>query len=232
MINKSGHYELIVREAYPYLAIPVIICMLCWWFGYALLSSLFLIISISIALFFRNPSRLSPSDDGSLLSPADGVVDEVATNIESSELGPGSMTRICIFMSIFNVHVNRAPITGEVTKIRYQPGVFLDAREQAAWTSNEQNALIIQGNNLKIEVIQVAGKVARRISCWVREGELVQRGKRFGLVHFGSKLVVYCPKDYIVTVSEGTRVKAGLSVIARPPKEHPSNNASSAAIDI
>ena len=219
MINKSGHYELIAREAYPYMAIPAISCLLCWWVGYALLSSLFFIISVSIALFFRNPSRISPPEDGSLLSPADGVVDEITMNVESSDLGPGPLTRICIFMSIFNVHVNRAPITGEVTKIRYQPGVFLDARDEAAWTSNEQNALVIQGNCLKIEVIQVAGKVARRISCWVREGEFVQRGKRFGLVHFGSKLVVYCPNDYVVTVNEGSLVKAGLSVIARPPKE-------------
>ena len=218
MISKSGHYELIAREAYPYMALPAILCLFCWWSGYVLPTVLFLLVCFAIALFFRNPARTSPPEDGSLLSPADGVIDEIATDVESLDLGSTSLTRICIFMSIFNVHVNRAPMTGEVTKIRYQPGEFLDAREDEAWKSNEQNALVIRGNNFVIGVIQVAGKVARRISCWVREGDSVQRGERFGLVHFGSKLVVYCPRDFIITVSEGARVKAGLTVIARPPE--------------
>ena len=219
MISKSGHYELVAREAYPYMALPAILCLLCWWSGYVLPTALFLIVCVAIALFFRNPARIPPPEDGSILSPADGVVDEIATDVESLDLGSNSLTRICIFMSIFNIHVNRAPMTGEVTKIRYQPGEFLDAREDEAWKSNEQNALVIRGNNFIIGVIQVAGKVARRISCWVREGDLIQRGERFGLVHFGSKLVVYCPRDFTITVSEGTRVKAGLTVIARPPEE-------------
>ena len=149
-----------------------------------------------------------------MIAPADGVVAEVVRQASSEALEREDLSRVSIFMSIFDVHVNRSPISGVVEKIQYRSGAFLDAREPDSSHINERSSMTLRGDNGTIEVVQVAGKVARRISCWIREGQSIGRGQRFGLIHFGSRLDVYLPPEFTVTVTPGTRVTAGESIIA------------------
>ncbi len=219
MIAKAGHYETIAREAYPYMAIPGGIAFLAWWLDYPWISLLFIVVALAVALFFRNPERVAPKETDVIVAPADGVVDDVKFDARSNFLPDTPLTRITIFMSIFNVHVNRCPVSGTVRKITYTPGSFLDARKDDAWSLNERNSVLIENANDRVEVIQVAGKIARRISCWVREGNEVRCGERFGMIHFGSKLVVNMPRAYEPIVARGMHVKAGITVIARKPRD-------------
>jgi phosphatidylserine decarboxylase len=139
---------------------------------------------------------------------------EVVENAASSHLESSRLMRVSIFMSIFDVHVNRSPISGTVKKITYTAGRFLDAREKASSEINEQNSVVLEGEAETIEVVQVAGKIARRITCWVSVDDEVRCGDRFGIVHFGSRLDVYLPEEFIPLVRAGIRVKAGLTPIA------------------
>jgi phosphatidylserine decarboxylase len=217
MIARSGHYECVAREGFVFIVPAGVVSALFWWYGYSWASLFFVLFTIALALFFRNPERTPPEGEHLLLSPADGLVVEIIDDAESEELDVGPLKRISIFMSIFNCHVNRWPISGTVRKITHVPGRFLDAREPASSTLNEHNSLIVDADGVAIEVVQIAGKVARRIACWVTEGDEIQRGDRFGLIRFGSRLDVYMPKDFQAEVAIGQRVKAGVSVIARAP---------------
>jgi len=214
MIAQAGHYERVAREAYPYLVPPAFLSVVFWWLDYPWIAAFFLALTVCVALFFRNPGRTPPTGEGRVVSPADGVVIEVVDQARSDNLDLFPLTRVSIFMSIFNVHVNRSPLSGTVGKITYRGGVFLDARKKDSSSRNEQNSLILRGDAGTLEVVQVAGKVARRISCWVREGDELLRGQRFGLIHFGSRLDVYLPEQFSVSVAPGTRVSAGVTVIA------------------
>jgi phosphatidylserine decarboxylase len=216
MIARAGHYEPIAREAYPYILPVGLLSFLFWWLDHPLLSFLFLVLAVGIGLFFRNPHRTPPdAEEDAILAPADGKVIEIVDNASSERLGNSPLKRLSIFMSLFDVHVNRSPITGTVEKITYNDGKFLDARETASSFENAHNSLVLHGKDAAIEVVQVAGMIARRISCWVREGDLLRRGDRFGLVHFGSRLDVYLPQDFTFVVSLEARVVAGVTVIAR-----------------
>lgn len=215
MVARAGHYEPVAREGYPYIIIPALCAMAFWWFNSPWLALLFLLIALAVTLFFRNPERLSPkAPEHAVLAPADGKVVEIVDAVRSDNLDLFPLKRISIFMSIFDVHVNRSPISGTVRKITYRPGTFLDAREKAASTENEHNSLVIEGDEGALEVVQIAGKVARRICCWVGEGDEVRRGERIGLIQFGSRLDVYLPEHFSFRVAVGTRVSAGLTVIA------------------
>lgn len=214
MISHVGHYEPVAREGIPFVVVPAVISALAWWYSYPWVSLLFLLISLAIAAFFRNPERIPPSEEGIVVSPADGRVVEIVRDASFEYIRDESLTRVSIFMSIFNVHVNRAPITGRVQKIAYRPGGFLDAREPEASKTNEQNAMILKGSRA-IGVVQVAGKIARRIACWISEGDEIRLGDRFGLIRFGSRLDVYLPQDFTITVEKGNRVRAGETIIAR-----------------
>jgi phosphatidylserine decarboxylase len=215
MISKTGHYEAIAREGYPFFVPPVILSLVFWWIGYSWISLILLILSVAVASFFRNPERISPQGPGLVLSPADGRVVQIAENVRSDYLADHPLTRISIFMSVFNVHVNRWPVSGIVRKITHVPGSFLDARNPAASVQNEHNSLVVESKDGTIEVVQIAGKVARRIVCWVREGDEAVQGQRFGLIRFGSRLDVYLPPDFHPSVSVGDMTRAGVSVIAR-----------------
>lgn len=215
MICKAGHYEPIAREGFVFIIPGIIISFLFWWTGHLWTSFAFLLLSIAVALFFRNPDRVSPREQGAVLSPADGRIVEIAENMQSENLPGSQLKRVSIFMSLFDVHVNRWPISGSIVKIKHVPGRFLDAREAAASEVNEHNSIVVRGDDGVIEVVQVAGKVARRIACWVKEGESVTQGDRFGLIRFGSRLDVYLPQDFPVVVKPNDIVKAGMSIIAR-----------------
>ncbi len=215
MICRAGHYEPIAREGLVFILPLALIACLSWWYGRPWVSLVFTLASAAVALFFRNPERTPPKGDHLVLSPADGRVVEIIDDARSRNLDDYPLKRISIFMSIFNAHVNRWPVSGTVRKIEHRPGMFLDAREPDASVVNEHNSLVVRGDGFDLEVVQIAGKVARRIAWWVARGESVRRGQRFGLIRFGSRLDVYLPRDFPVEVSVGRKVQAGVTVIAR-----------------
>jgi phosphatidylserine decarboxylase len=215
MISRAGHYEPIAREGFVFIIPTIIISFLFWWLGHSWTAFGFLLLSIAITLFFRNPERVSSEEAGAVLSPADGRVVEIVENVQSENLPGSRLQRVSIFMSLFDVHVNRWPISGTVAQIKHVPGRFLDARESAASQVNEHNSVVVRSEEATIEVVQIAGKVARRIACWVEEGDQVTQGQRFGLIRFGSRLDVYLPDRFSVVVRPNDIVRAGLSVIAR-----------------
>jgi phosphatidylserine decarboxylase len=223
MNPTTGHYEPIAREGFPFFIPLLLLSFICWWLDRPVCSAVLLVIGVVVALFFRNPERTPPDRDGTVLSPADGRVVAVADDIRSPHLGDVPLRRISIFMSVLNVHVNRWPLSGTVTAIRHVPGRFLDARDSAASEVNEHNSLVLRSEEGSIEVVQIAGKIARRIACWVGEGDPAKRGERFGLIRFGSRLDVYLPYNFIPVVSPGARVKAGESVIAERQPQNVSN---------
>jgi len=167
--------------------------------------------------FFRDPERVTPQRDGLVISPADGIVSLIEPAIPPAELGmPDTpLTRVSVFMSVFNCHVNRTPIAGEITAIAYRPGKFLSADLDKASDDNERNSLrikMLDGRDLA--VVQIAGLVARRIVCFVEPGAQMQTGERFGLIRFGSRLDVYLPDGVDPMVSVGQTMIAGETVLA------------------
>jgi phosphatidylserine decarboxylase len=167
--------------------------------------------------FFRDPKRATPTAEGLIVSPADGIVSLIEKAVPPPELGmpADELTRISVFMSVFNCHVNRAPIAGEITEIAYRPGKFFNASLDKASADNERNSLCIQmDDGRQIAVVQIAGLVARRIVCFVAKGDKIATGERFGLIRFGSRLDVYLPEGVHPMVSLGQTMIAGETVLA------------------
>lgn len=167
--------------------------------------------------FFRDPVRAVPQGEGLIVSPADGVVSLIGPAVPPAELGMEQvpLTRVSVFMSVFNCHVNRAPISGRVTRVAYRPGRFLNASLDKASEDNERNGLCLElQDGRRVAVVQIAGLVARRILCWVREDQQLRTGERFGLIRFGSRLDVYLPPGVPCLVAVGQTMVAGESVIA------------------
>jgi len=203
------------REGWPFIAIGLVASVVFGWF----IGPLFwigLIITGWICYFFRDPPRVTPVADGLVISPADGVVSHVgpASPPPELELGSEPMLRVSIFMNVFNCHVNRAPIGGKITRVAYKAGKFLNAELDKASEHNERNGLVIEMGETKIGVVQIAGLVARRIVCFVREGENIAMGERFGLIRFGSRLDVYFPDGAVPRVALGQTMIAGETVLA------------------
>lgn len=167
--------------------------------------------------FFRDPDRITPVGDNFVVSPADGVVqliDEAAPPMELG-MGDGVRQRVCIFMNVFNVHVNRAPASGTITATAYRPGKFFNASLDKASEFNErQSVRMTAANGKDLAFVQIAGLVARRIVCYIKEGEAVQGGARFGLIRFGSRVDVYLPEGTEPLVAVGQQAIAGETVIA------------------
>mgnify|MGYP002680048769 FL=1 len=167
--------------------------------------------------FFRNPPRAVPAGDSLVLSPADGIVSKIADVVPPKELeiGDEPMTRVSIFMSVFSVHVNRAPMAGKITKMYYRPGAFVDVSLDKESENNERQELAMETvTGHKIAFVQIAGLVARRILTFVKESDQLKAGERFGLIRFGSRLDVYLPKGVAVQVMEGQTAVAGETVLA------------------
>ncbi len=168
--------------------------------------------------FFRDPVRSVPQDEGLILSPADGVVSLIEPAVPPRELGLGeeALTRVSVFMSAFDCHVNRAPVAGRITAIAYRPGTFVNASLDKASEDNERNALAIcMADGRTLAVVQIAGLVARRILCWARPGDAIAAGERFGLIRFGSRLDVYLPEGVAPLVTLGQTMIAGETPVAR-----------------
>jgi phosphatidylserine decarboxylase len=202
-------------QGYPFIggfALASFILFLIWtplgWIG--------TVLTIWCALFFRDPVRVTPIRDGIVVAPADGRVSMIAQAMPPAELGLGDrpLPRVSIFMSVFNCHVNRSPATGRIERIAYRPGVFINAELDKASEDNERNSLVIASANGRIGVIQIAGLVARRIVCFVREGQSIGAGERFGLIRFGSRLDIYLPDGTRPLVSEGQTAVAGETILA------------------
>lgn len=203
----------VAREGLPFIIIALVVTVVAWFVGLSLLFGLFLILTVFVVSFFRDPEREIPEDTNSIISPADGKVIKVEKVYEDRILRD-DVIKISIFMTVFNVHVNRVPASGRVLSVLYNPGKFLSANLDKASLENEQNAILLETPSGKRMVFnQIAGLVARRIVCYAKEGMDLTRGERFGLIRFGSRLDVYLPTDCRVTVKVDDKVSAGSSIL-------------------
>jgi phosphatidylserine decarboxylase len=208
-----------VKDGYPWVLVPLVACLLAglsylFWPAPALLllAGLFLLLTLFMAYFFRDPRRDVPAESGLVVSPADGRV----TRVEKLSVGDAqSPTVVSIFLSPLDVHVNRSPIAGKVVDVSYTKGRFTAATSDNASLVNEQNALTIKGEQLTVVCKQIAGVLARRIVCWKRPGDSLEQGERFGLIKFGSRTDLVLPPEVEVVVGVGERVSGGVSVIGR-----------------
>ena len=205
----------IAVEGIPFVVIAGIITVLFYAAGLIIPAVLFTLVTLFVVWFFRNPERTVPPGDNNVISPADGKIIDIR-EVDEARILKKKMLKISIFMNLFNVHVNRSPCTCKVVDILYNPGKFVSANLDKASLENEQNAVVLETPaGEKIIFIQIAGLIARRIVCWLREGQYVKRGERFGLIRFGSRVDVYLPVGTDVSVSLGDKVKAGESILAR-----------------
>jgi len=202
-------------EGYPFIGGFALASLILFWI-WTPLGWIGTVLTVWCALFFRDPARVTPVRDGVVVSPADGRVSMISQVLPPAELGLGDrpLTRISVFMSVFNCHVNRSPVAGRIERIVYRPGVFINAELDKASEDNERNSLVIGTPQGAIGVVQIAGLVARRIVCFAREGQAVNAGERFGLIRFGSRLDVYLPDGAKPLVSVGQTAIAGETVLA------------------
>src|SRR5712675_20677 len=202
-------------EGYPFIGAFALLSLVLFWV-WSPLGWLGTVFMAWCTYFFRDPVRVTPVREGIVVSPADGRVSRIVNAVPPAELGLGDkpLPRVSIFMSVFNCHVNRSPVTGRIDRIAYRPGTFVNAELDKASEDNERNSLVISTPNGRIGVIQIAGLVARRIVSFVREGQTIGAGERFGLIRFGSRLDVYLPEGTTALVSEGQTAVAGETILA------------------
>ncbi len=202
-------------EGYPFIGGFALVSLILFWL-WAPLGWIGTVLTIWCVLFFRDPPRVTPLRDGLVVAPADGRISMVTQALPPAELGLGDrpLPRVSIFMSVFNCHVNRSPVAGRIERIAYRPGAFINAELDKASEDNERNSLVISTPAGRIGVIQIAGLVARRIVCFVREGQAIGAGERFGLIRFGSRLDVFLPEGTRPLVAEGQTAIAGETILA------------------
>ena len=202
-------------EGYPFIGGFALASLVLFWL-WTPLGWLGTMLTLWCAYFFRDPPRVTPVGDGLVISPADGRISLVVNAVPPPELSLGTkpLPRVSVFMSVFDCHVNRTPVSGRVERIVYTPGKFLNADLDKASEDNERNALVIANDAGRVGVVQIAGLIARRIKCWTREGQAMIAGERIGMIRFGSRVDVYLPAGTIPLVSEGQTSLAGETVIA------------------
>lgn len=204
----------IARPGYSFIAVSAFVTAVLAITGLKLIAVIGLAVTVFICFFFRDPDRVCPDEKNTVVSPADGRI-VFAGHLEKCPYFEGSCQKISVFMSVFNVHVNRIPFDGKVTGIDYYPGSFVNASFDKASADNERNAVTIATpDGRSYTVVQIAGLVARRIICGIKVGDDVSRGKRYGMICFGSRLDIYLPVDSKISVSMGEKVKAGFTVLA------------------
>ncbi len=207
--------SVVAREGIPHISIPFALAVVLFLLGFPVGGAAAGIVAVAVALFFRDPEREHSAEAGDILSPADGRIVAVDRVHEDRHLR-GEALRISVFMSVFNVHVNRIPMDARVVSVKHVPGGFAMAHLDAASAINERTeVMLVDGSDRKTLMVQVAGLVARRIICRLREGDEVARGNRFGLICFGSRVDLYLPADARPAVKIGDRVRAGQSVLAK-----------------
>jgi phosphatidylserine decarboxylase len=200
-----------VKEGYYFGVPPLALGGVCFFLHWYVTAAVLVFLALFVFSFFRDPERVIPSEPGAVVSPGDGRV--VVVTDEENGGRPGK--RISIFLAVWNVHVNRSPATGTITKLEYRPGKFLAAMRERASVENEQNVFTLSTDAGELVFKQIAGWIARRVVSWKKQGDKVARGERIGLVRFGSRVDVWVPKEAEILVRLGENVKGGASVLAR-----------------
>lgn len=205
-------HPLIAREGWLYLTLAVIATVLAFWWLGAVIGFVFALVALFVLQFFRDPHRNIPSQENALVSPADGKV-IFAGEVDDPYLSRKAF-KISVFMNVFSVHSNRAPVSGTVEEVHYYPGMFVNAALDKASEQNERNAVVINDEQgRKIVSVQVAGLVARRILCYVKSSDQLQQGQRYGFIRFGSRVDLYLPLGFVASASVGDNVSAGSSIL-------------------
>jgi phosphatidylserine decarboxylase len=205
----------VAKEGYPFIGFMAFITLV-----FALLSCDWLvwpclILTIFVLCFFRDPERFVPTDENIMVSPADGKV-IIAETVTDDTFTQGQAYKVSIFMNVFNVHVNRAPMSGTVEQIQYRPGKFYAADSEKGALQNEYCGVILRTESgQKMAFVQIAGLIARRIICWLEPGDSVKKGRRFGLIRFGSRVDLYLPLEAELLVQVGQKVRSGETPIAK-----------------
>ena len=204
----------VAREGIPFIIISAAIAIVLFYFRLIYPAIFMCLVTLFIIYFFRDPERDKKAEKNEIISPADGTIIDV-WNLDNSDNPLGEpAVKISIFMSVFNVHVNRAPFSGKITVITYNPGKFVSANLDKASEENENNRITLETeDNKKIVFTQIAGLIARRIVCWIKAGDYVKVGQRLGLIRFGSRLDVFIPAESDTAVKAGQKVKAGITTI-------------------
>lgn len=201
-------------EGIPFILIGIVLISIFFILNWQFLAIPLAVLTLFTIYFFRDPERIHVNDERAVFTPADGTVLSIE-NLHNGDFRlKDKAIKISIFMSIFNAHINRVPIKGKIAQLSYHPGKFFSANRDKASIYNEHNIVTLEtDNNKKIIFVQIAGLIARRIACWVKKGDYVETGQRFGLIRFGSRLEVYLPTDCEIKVKKGEKVKAGKTII-------------------
>jgi len=200
-----------VKEGYKFAVAPLGLGVLALVLGWNWAGGILVFLAAFVLYFFRDPERVVPSDPAVVVSPADGRVMEIVDQAMGSRLG----RRVSIFLAIWDVHVNRAPLAGRICKLEYRPGRFLAAMRSRASAENEQNVIHLSTERGEIVLKQIAGWIARRVLCWKAEGETVALGERVGMIRFGSRVDIWLPLEAEIIVRPGQHVAGGSSILAR-----------------
>ena len=216
-MNAEGRKFPVAKEGMIFILPLGVLSLILWIVRLPILAGLCTFLTLFVIYFFRDPERGVPPGDKAILSPADGKVIQVQPCVEERFI-QGPAIKISVFMSLFNVHVNRSPLSGRVVDSSYAPGKFLRADLDRASSANEQNALLVEtAEGARLLVVQIAGLIARRIVCWVKKGDSVVRGQRFGLIRFGSRLDIYLPQNIQLQVRLGQRAVGGQTILGYLP---------------
>ena len=202
-----------VRDGYKFVALPLALAVIAVAIGWRATGLIFFLAAVFVIYFFRDPERSTPADSRAVVSPADGRVMLVVPEEHGGRPG----RRISIFLAIWNVHVNRAPMAGVIEHVQYRPGRFFVASRARASAENEQNVIRLRTDRGEIVFKQIAGWVARRVICWKSPGDRVVMGERIGLIRFGSRMDVWLPEEVEILARPGENVAAGTSILARWP---------------
>lgn len=200
-----------VKDAYKFALPPLLVGIVLWVLHWHWIGGILIFLGLFVLFFFRDPQRTPPADPDTIVSPADGRVMVIVEEPLNGKPG----RRISVFLSIFDVHVNRSPIAGRITAIEYRTGKFYAAMRGRASAENEQNSFYVQGERGEVVFKQIAGWIARRIVCWKAVGDSVIRGERVGMIRFGSRMDIWLPEGVEIVTRPGQHVAGGTSILAR-----------------
>ncbi|HSQ78424.1 MAG TPA: phosphatidylserine decarboxylase family protein [Nitrospirota bacterium] len=202
----------VASEGWPFIVPLAVVTVLCFLLGWKYPAWVLLVLTLFVLFFFRDPERRVPAGKDLVVSPADGRVIVIKDVFEPTYLKQ-DVKQISIFLSVFNVHVNRAPVEGAVEVVKYNPGKFHVASVDKASLDNEQTAMVIASGKHKILVKQIAGLIARRIVCYAKPGDAIRQGERYGLIRFGSRVDLFLPKETELRVKVGDRIKGARDIV-------------------
>jgi len=207
----------VVREGLVFIFPLLGISFFLWILGISAWAWFFSLLTVFVISFFRDPERSIPGGENAILSPADGKIIRIEPCVEERFL-KGPAIKVSIFMSVFNVHVNRIPLSGRIAEVAYRPGKFVSANLDKASAANEQNALLLEtAGGTRLMFVQIAGLIARRIVCCVKKGDPVERGRRFGMIRFGSRVDVYLPPNVQIQARLGQKAYGGQTILGYLP---------------